>query len=38
VSKKADRWLPYVETRTPMTPAALLNDAGIIGAALLAHG
>lgn len=37
VSKKFSRWQPYVQTRTPMVPAQLLNDAGIIGAALLAH-
>lgn len=37
VSKKFDRWSPHVRTRTPMVPAALLNEAGIIGAALLAH-
>ncbi|MBP2368109.1 polyphosphate--glucose phosphotransferase [Pseudonocardia parietis] len=38
VSKKFDKWSPYVRTRTPMVPAKLLNEAGIIGAALLAHG
>jgi polyphosphate glucokinase len=37
VSKKFSRWSPYVSTRTPMVPAELLNEAGIIGAALLAH-
>jgi len=37
VSKKFDKWSPYVSTRTPMVPAKLLNEAGIIGAALLAH-
>jgi polyphosphate glucokinase len=37
VSKKFDRWSEYVSTRTEIVPAALLNDAGIIGAALLAH-
>lgn len=36
VSKKFARWKPYVHTRTPMVPAELLNEAGIIGAALLA--
>ncbi|MCE0768440.1 ROK family protein [Pseudonocardia kujensis] len=36
VSKKFARWQPYVETRTPIVPAELLNEAGIIGAALLA--
>jgi polyphosphate glucokinase len=37
VSKKFDRWSPYVDSRTPIVPATLLNEAGIIGAALLAH-
>jgi polyphosphate glucokinase len=38
VSKKFDRWKPFVPTRTEMVPAELLNEAGIIGAAMLAHG
>jgi polyphosphate glucokinase len=36
VSKKPDRWLPYVECRTPIVAAQLRNSAGIIGAALVA--
>lgn len=36
VSKRASRWLPHLRTRAPVVPAALLNEAGIIGAALLA--
>jgi polyphosphate glucokinase len=36
VSKKADRWVPLLSTRTPVVPAQLLNDAGIVGAALAA--
>jgi len=36
VSKKADRFLPLIDLRTPMVPATLLNNAGIIGAAVLA--
>jgi len=36
VSRKHDRFLPLLELRTPIVPAALRNDAGIIGAALLA--
>jgi polyphosphate glucokinase len=37
VSKKAATWLPLLEdVRPPVRPAALLNDAGIVGAALLA--
>jgi polyphosphate glucokinase len=35
VSKKADKWMPYLKIRTPMVPAALKNEAGIVGAALL---
>ncbi|MEU4219675.1 polyphosphate--glucose phosphotransferase [Actinoplanes sp. NPDC026623] len=37
VSKKSDRWLPLIEIRTPIVPAALLNNAGIIGAAVTAE-
>lgn len=36
VSKKADKWLPLLDVRPPVRPAELLNDAGIVGAALLA--
>jgi polyphosphate glucokinase len=36
VSKKADRWLPLIDVRPPVRPAELRNDAGIVGAALLA--
>jgi polyphosphate glucokinase len=37
VSKKADRFLPLLEdVRTPVVPAELHNDAGIIGAAMAA--
>ncbi len=38
VSKKADKFLPHVELRTPVVPAKLLNDAGIVGAAMFAPG
>lgn len=34
VSKKADKFLPRLDIRTPIVPASLLNDGGIIGAAL----
>jgi polyphosphate glucokinase len=37
VSKKAHKWVPLLTTRTPVVPAELLNDAGIVGAALAAH-
>ncbi len=33
VSKKADKYLPHLHLRTPIVPAVLRNDAGIIGAA-----
>jgi polyphosphate glucokinase len=36
VSKKSDKFLPLLDIKTPMVPAGLRNDAGIIGAALLA--
>ncbi|MDH6543824.1 polyphosphate--glucose phosphotransferase [Streptomyces sp. SPB4] len=36
VSKKADKFLPYIELRTEIVSAQLLNDAGIVGAALFA--
>jgi polyphosphate glucokinase len=36
VSKKSEKWMPLLDIRTPIVPASLLNDAGIIGAALLA--
>jgi polyphosphate glucokinase len=36
MSKESARWLPGVSVRCPVVPAALLNNAGIVGAALLA--
>jgi polyphosphate glucokinase len=33
VSKKADKFLPHVHLDTPVVPAALRNQAGIVGAA-----
>ena len=36
VSRKADRWVPLLDLRTPVKPAELLNEAGIVGAALAA--
>ncbi|MGA1438299.1 MAG: polyphosphate--glucose phosphotransferase [Ilumatobacteraceae bacterium] len=35
VSKKADRWLPYLEPGCEVVAAELVNNAGIAGAALL---
>ncbi|MET7403512.1 polyphosphate--glucose phosphotransferase [Dactylosporangium sp. NPDC005572] len=37
VSKKADRYLEYVDVPTKVVPATLQNNAGIVGAALLAE-
>jgi polyphosphate glucokinase len=37
VSKDAGRWVPLLELDTPVKPAELLNNAGIVGAALAAH-
>lgn len=37
VSKRADKWIPLLQTRTPVVPATLKNDAGIVGAATAAH-
>ena len=36
VSKAAEKWVPLLELRTPVKPAELLNNAGIVGAALAA--
>jgi polyphosphate glucokinase len=41
VSKNADQWVPLLDLHTPVQPAQLLNDAGIVGAAISAverHG
>ncbi len=34
VSRKADKWIPLLDNRTPVVAAALRNTAGIVGAAL----
>jgi len=36
VSKKHEKFFEYVDIETPIVPAALLNDAGIVGAAYFA--
>ena len=36
VSKDADKWVPRLELNTPVKAAELLNDAGIVGAAIAA--
>jgi polyphosphate glucokinase len=37
VSKKWEKWVPLLTTRTRVVPAQLHNDAGIVGAALAAQ-
>jgi polyphosphate glucokinase len=37
VSRKADKWLPHVEIETEIVAASLENEAGIVGAALVAE-
>ncbi|RFD25522.1 polyphosphate glucokinase [Mycobacterium uberis] len=34
ISRKADRWIPLLENRTPVVAATLQNTAGIVGAAM----
>lgn len=36
VSKDAAKWVPLLDLRTPVRPAQLLNNAGIVGAAIAA--
>ena len=36
VSADADQWVPLLNLHTPVKPAQLLNDAGIVGAAIAA--
>ena len=38
VSKKSDKFLPLISTRVDIVPAQLLNEAGIVGAAVAAKG
>lgn len=35
VSRKSDKWLPHIDIATELVPAAMANDAGIVGAALV---
>jgi polyphosphate glucokinase len=37
VSKNSDKWVPLLEINTPIKPAQLLNNAGIVGAAMAAY-
>ncbi|MEE4022866.1 ROK family protein [Gordonia sp. PKS22-38] len=34
ISRKADKWVPYLTNSTPVVPATLQNTAGIVGAAM----
>jgi len=36
ISRKAEKWIPLLENRTPVVAAALQNTAGIVGAAMAA--
>ena len=36
VSRKPEKWLPYIDVGVEIVPATLTNDAGIVGAALIA--
>lgn len=38
VSKKHEKFIPLLSTRAPVVPAQLLNEAGMVGAALAARG
>lgn len=38
ISKKYDKWKEFFECQTPIVPAALQNEAGIVGAAMAAAG
>ena len=37
ISRKSEKWLPLLQIRTPIVPAALRNSAGIVGAAMAAQ-
>jgi polyphosphate glucokinase len=37
ISKKSEKFLPLLQTRAEVVPAKLLNDAGIVGAAIAAR-
>lgn len=36
ISRQPDKWMPYIKTDVEIIPAAMTNDAGIVGAALIA--
>ena len=35
VSRQSEKFLPYVDIKTPIVPAKLRNQAGIVGAATM---
>ena len=37
ISKESEKYIPLLKIETPIVPAQLLNEAGIIGAALAAR-
>lgn len=37
IAKSTEKFFPFLKTRAPIVPAELLNEAGIIGAAMYAH-
>ncbi|MDR0849402.1 MAG: ROK family protein [Propionibacteriaceae bacterium] len=37
ISKSSEKFLPFLDLRTPIVPAQLRNQAGIVGAAMYAH-
>ena len=37
ISRKADKWIPLLQNRTPVVAASLRNTAGIVGAAMAAE-
>jgi polyphosphate glucokinase len=37
ISKNSEKWVPLLDLRAPVKPAELLNNAGIVGAALAAR-
>ncbi len=37
ISKKPEKWVPHLKARTETVVASLINNAGIVGAALAAH-
>ncbi len=37
-SRRSDKWLPLIDVDTEIVPAALANEAGIVGAALISAG